>query len=74
MAVPCHPPRRACSCQAWTRLLLEDVKLGVRGGQSSHDMIFCKIWQQHALRAKMWVGGGAGMVAATLCKKVSEFP
>lgn len=36
-------------------------------------MIVCKIWQRHALRAKMWVGGGVG-AAATLCKKVFEFP
>lgn len=47
---------------------------GRRGKQGSHDMILCKIWQRHTLRAKMWVGGGVGAAAAMLCKKVSKFP
>lgn len=71
-------PRQACSCQARTRLLQKMSSPGQggedrRGQQGSHDMIVCKIWQRHALRAKMWVGGGVG-AAATLCKKVFEFP
>lgn len=45
------------------------------GAQSSHDMIMCKIWQRHALGAKMWVGSGVGAAAAaTSCKKVFKFP
>lgn len=37
-------------------------------------MIVCKIWQRHALGAKMWVGSGVGAAAATSCKKVFKFP
>lgn len=38
-------------------------------------MIMCKIWQRHALGAKMWVGSGVGAAAAaTSCKKVFKFP